>query len=79
MEWEISRLHMPKLKPTKSKDLLKILKKHGFIETRQVGSHLILVNYQTNFRTTVPMHGRELPKGTLLAILRDVGLDKDDL
>ena len=30
-------------------------------------------------RTTVPIHGKDIPKGTLLAILRDVEISKEEL
>ncbi|MGA2091691.1 MAG: type II toxin-antitoxin system HicA family toxin [Endomicrobiales bacterium] len=42
---------------------------------RQKGSHVSL--RKSDFRTVVPMHD-ELARGTLLAILRQAGLTKDD-
>ncbi|MFH0755348.1 MAG: type II toxin-antitoxin system HicA family toxin [bacterium] len=35
---------MPKLQPTKSKELVRVLKKIGFFEFRIKGSHLIMKN-----------------------------------
>jgi predicted RNA binding protein YcfA (HicA-like mRNA interferase family) len=29
--------------------------------------------------TVVPMHNKDLPKGTLVAILKQAGIDKNDL
>ena len=44
---------------------------------RHSGSHLIM-KHPDGRRTTVPIHfGRDIPKGTLLAILRDIGISKD--
>jgi predicted RNA binding protein YcfA (HicA-like mRNA interferase family) len=30
-------------------------------------------------RITIPFHRRDIPKGTLLAILKQAGIDKEDL
>ena len=47
----------------------------GFEEVRQPGtSHLRLRNPQTGKQTTVPMHSKELKKGTEQAILKQAGL-----
>lgn len=60
-------------------DLIRILRKHGFEFVRSKGSHQILKNRVTGKMTIVPMHKRDLPKGTLLAILKQAGIDKDEL
>ncbi len=67
---------MGKLPVLSGKELLKILKKLGFEEVRQKGSHMSLK--KSEHKTVVPLH-RELAKGTLLAILRQCGLTKDDI
>jgi predicted RNA binding protein YcfA (HicA-like mRNA interferase family) len=54
----------------------KELQKAGFEVVRQKGSHMSLS--KAEFRTVVPLHD-ELAKGTLLAILRQTGLTKEDL
>ncbi|MEI9476794.1 MAG: type II toxin-antitoxin system HicA family toxin [Deltaproteobacteria bacterium] len=43
---------------------------------RQKGSHVSL--HKGSFKTVVPMHA-ELAKGTLLGILKQCGLSKEDL
>ena len=58
---------LPSLKP---KEIVKILKKHGFVEIRQVGSHLHLFHTKHKLRVTVPMHNKDLKRKTLSAILR---------
>lgn len=49
---------MPKLPVIKPQKLIKILTKLGFIEKRQKGSHLILVNEKRNKQITIPIHNK---------------------
>lgn len=59
-------------------DLIRALKRAGFVPVRQRGSHLHLKRHSDNRRVTVPMHkGRIVPIGTLKAILRDADIDPD--
>ncbi|MCB4790328.1 MAG: type II toxin-antitoxin system HicA family toxin [Elusimicrobia bacterium] len=67
---------MVKLPILSGHNLIKVLKKAGFEIIRQKGSHVSLSKEQ--FRTVVPLHD-ELAKGTLLAILRQCGLTKEDI
>lgn len=57
-----------------AKEFIKILKKNGFVELRQEGSHKFFENRKTNKRTTVHMHKKDLPAGLLNARLRQAGL-----
>jgi len=59
--------------------LIRLLRKHGFEFVRAKGSHQIFKNFETGKMTIVPMHRRDLPKGTLLAILKQAGIDKSNL
>ncbi len=61
-----------------AKDVLRFLKRKGFIEKRQSGSHLILENQDIGYRTIIPMHAGDLPKGLFLKILKDAGFDYKD-
>ena len=62
------------------KDLVRALKKTGFAELRQRGSHLHLYREADRRRVTVPMHaGRILPPGMLSGILRDAGVTVEEL
>lgn len=70
---------MPKLPDLKPKELVKLLKKLGFFEHRQKGSHLIMVHETWNKQVTIPMHNKSMKKGTLAAILRQIELKIDDL
>ena len=58
-----------------ARKVVRALKRAGFVEDRQSGSHLILIHPVTRARTIVPMHaGRTLKEPLLRAILRDAGL-----
>jgi predicted RNA binding protein YcfA (HicA-like mRNA interferase family) len=70
---------MPKLPVLKPKELVKLLKKMGFTERRQKGSHLVLVNEEKNKQVIVPIHNKPLKKGTLAAILRQAEIQIDNL
>ncbi len=60
-------------------ELVRVLKKAGFIEKRQKGSHLTLWRETDKRRVTVPIHARrEVPIGTLRSILRDADISADD-
>jgi len=71
---------MPKLLVLSGKKLVTALKKADFVEVRQRGSHISMqkVTLEKTFKTIVPLH-KEVAKGTLLDILHQTGLSKDDL
>jgi len=67
-----------KLPILKSKDLIKVLKKMGFFKHHQVGSHAQF-KHPDGRRTTIPVHsGKDIPKGTSKAILRDLEIFTDE-
>jgi len=70
---------MPKLPVLKPKEIIVILKKHGFLEKRQKGSHVLFVNQKINKWTTVPVHNKPLKKGTLKSILRQANISVNAL
>ncbi len=61
--------------PITPQKLRKILEKNGFVFSRQSGSHAVFRNREKNLRTVLPMHNKDIPKGTLNAILKDAGLE----
>ncbi|WKZ15512.1 MAG: type II toxin-antitoxin system HicA family toxin [Candidatus Jettenia caeni] len=67
---------MTKLPVLSGDRLITLLKKVGFLMIRQKGSHVSL--QKEDRRTVVPLHN-ELAKGTLLGILKQCGLTKEDL
>ncbi len=58
--------------------LIGALESAGWAVVRQRGSHVRLKRDGHPIALVVPMH-RELKRGTLAGILRDAGLDRDDL
>ena len=56
------------------KKLIKILGKHGFQFIRQNGSHAVFKNFQNKTKVVVPMHSKDIPTGTAIAILKDAGI-----
>ncbi|MDA2919101.1 type II toxin-antitoxin system HicA family toxin [Desulfobacterota bacterium AH_259_B03_O07] len=56
-------------------EVIKRLKKLGFIATRQKGSHVRLEKYSEGkiIKLTVPLHA-ELKRGTLRRIIKDASL-----
>jgi len=60
-------------------EVIKRLKKVGFVATRQKGSHVRLEKStrDTTIKITVPLH-KELKKGTLNRIIKDAGLTVDE-
>jgi predicted RNA binding protein YcfA (HicA-like mRNA interferase family) len=62
------------------KNLIRILEQHGFIFKRSKGSHHLYFNPITNKTVIVPVHGgKDMKKGTFLAVLKQAGIDKSIL
>ena len=70
---------MPKLPGLTSKDVIRILTQRGFILDHATGSHYIYYHAPTKCRVTVPFRTRDLPKGTLMAILKQAGISREEL
>jgi predicted RNA binding protein YcfA (HicA-like mRNA interferase family) len=68
---------MSKLPIISGQECIKALKKDSFYVLRQRGSHLILRRDEPFAEVVVPNH-QELDKGTLRAIIRQVGLSVDE-
>lgn len=69
----------PKLQRVKPRELVRALKKVGFIEQRQRGSHLRMYREADQRLVIVPMHkGKDVPTGTLRGILRDADISPDE-
>ncbi len=66
---------MPKLPSVSGERVIKALKRAGFVELRQKGSHVSLEKRTRDkvWKTVVPMHS-EVAKGTLADILKQCGL-----
>ncbi|MEP6671461.1 MAG: type II toxin-antitoxin system HicA family toxin [Chthoniobacter sp.] len=57
-------------------DMVRALKKLGFLQDRQVGSHVRMV--KGAHRATVPMH-TPIPTGTFQSILKQAGITLEEL
>lgn len=65
----------PALPVVTAKECLRALRKAGFYIDHQTGSHARLLHEsRLELRLTVPMHAKDLPRGTLKSILRQAGL-----
>ncbi len=70
---------MTKLPSLTAKEIIKKLRKAGFVFDRQAkGSHEIWRNPNTRRRTTIPNHPGSIPKGTLKAIINEAGLTLEE-
>jgi len=61
------------------KDIVAVRLEHGFEFLRGSGSHQIFINRLTGKRTVVPMHSKDLKKGTLHGILKQAGINPEEL
>jgi predicted RNA binding protein YcfA (HicA-like mRNA interferase family) len=62
--------------PYKANEVLRKLKRAGFEERRQSGSHLVL-RHKDGRQTYLPMHTGDVPAGTLRSILKQAGITDD--
>lgn len=70
---------MPKLPRLKSKQLIRALKKTGYVVDRVSGSHYILHKNNSCLPITVPYHNKDLKTGTLSAILKQAKISTNEL
>ena len=60
--------------PMTSKEMVKLLKKNGFVEVSCSGSHRKMMNPVSKRVVIVPYHAKDLKKGLEEAILKQAGL-----
>ena len=70
---------MPKLPTVKPRVVIQFLEQNGFVLDHVSGSHFIFYDAVSRRRAVVPRHNRDLPKGTLIALLREAGFTRDEL
>ena len=56
------------------KEVIRMLKKEGWFELRQSGSHRQFRHKTRAGLITVPIHNDDLSKGTLISILKKAGI-----
>lgn len=67
------------MRPLSGKEVCEVLLRHGFVQVRQRGSHIIMQKQEGRRTTTVPVpNHKELRAGTLRSIVRQSGLQKTD-
>jgi predicted RNA binding protein YcfA (HicA-like mRNA interferase family) len=67
---------LPSLTPQK---VIKILEKKGFVLDRVKESHRVYYHSESKKRVIIPCHKKDLPKGTLMEILKQAGISKEEL
>jgi predicted RNA binding protein YcfA (HicA-like mRNA interferase family) len=70
---------MPKLPAVKPREIIKFLERNGFVLDHVSGSHHIYYNLASKRRAVVPDHNREIPRGTLVSLLREAGFTREAL
>jgi len=69
---------MVKLPVITAKKLIKALVKLDFQKDHITGSHFLFYRTKDRKRVVVPYHTKDLPKGTLLTILKQAGITKEE-
>ena len=67
---------LPVVRPVQ---LIKVLQRKGWQLERVRGSHYIMKDSEMRRVVPIPMHSKELKTGTLVAIMRSVGISREDL
>jgi predicted RNA binding protein YcfA (HicA-like mRNA interferase family) len=70
---------VPKLPATRPRQVIRFLEQNGFALDHTSGSHFIFYHPTSRRRAVVPSHNRDLPKGTLLSLLREAGFSRQEL
>jgi predicted RNA binding protein YcfA (HicA-like mRNA interferase family) len=70
---------MSKLPAVRPRRIIRFLEANGFILDHASGSHFIFYNPVSRRRAVVPSHNRDIPKGTLMSLLREAGFTREEL
>jgi predicted RNA binding protein YcfA (HicA-like mRNA interferase family) len=69
---------MSRLPSITPKQMVTALKKAGFTEHHQEGSHLYLWHAARDILTSVPMHRRDLQRTTMFKIIKQTALTQEE-
>jgi predicted RNA binding protein YcfA (HicA-like mRNA interferase family) len=70
---------MGRLRVLSGREVCRILERHGFVEVRRRGSHVVMQRRTVEGTTTVPVPDHpELKTGTLLSIIRQSGVSRSE-
>jgi predicted RNA binding protein YcfA (HicA-like mRNA interferase family) len=62
-----------------AKQVIRTLQRAGFVaDPRKATSHVALRHPLSKRTTTVPIHSKELPRGLVKKIIKDVGLTEEE-
>ena len=70
---------MPKLPAIRPRQVIQFLEQNGFMLDHTSGSHFIFYSSVSRRRAVVPRHSRDMPKGTLMSLLREAGFTREEL
>lgn len=68
---------MPRLPVISPKLAIRKFKKLGFVEDHTTGSHVVMY-HPDGRRAVIPYHLRDIPKGTLVSILREAKVSREE-
>ncbi len=68
---------MPKLPAITPKKMIRVLNRLGFFHSHGRGSHQ-LFQHTNGKAVVVPIHNKDIPKGTLHGILKDLEIPKEE-
>jgi predicted RNA binding protein YcfA (HicA-like mRNA interferase family) len=68
----------PKLPAITAKELVRVAEQLGFTFRRQSGRHAIDVRASDHARVVIPMHGGDLKRKTLRAIISDLKISVEE-
>lgn len=69
---------MSRLPNLTAAEMVRRLKRAGFVEHEQRGSHKIFKNHTTGYRTVVAMHSGDIKRSLMKEIIRQAGLSEDE-
>ena len=69
---------MSRLPQVNYRKVISALKRAGFVEHNQIGSHLIFVNEEENLQTSVPIHSGDIGRGLLKKILKQAQISEEE-
>jgi predicted RNA binding protein YcfA (HicA-like mRNA interferase family) len=75
----LSKVGYGKATRRQPRQVIRFLEQNGFVLDHTSGSHFIFYHQSTRRRAVVPSHNRDLPKGTLMSLLREAGFTREEL
>jgi predicted RNA binding protein YcfA (HicA-like mRNA interferase family) len=68
-----------KLPAVRPREVIRFLEQNGFVLDHTSGSHFVFYHPASRRRAVVPRHNRDMPKGTLLSLLREAGFTRNEM